>query len=268
MHTKLVGIINATPDSFSDGGEADTPAKALAACRQLIEDGADVIDIGAESTRPNAAPVSASEEWSRLSGWLAEASAMAKERGVSISLDTRHAETAEKALIAGVDWINDVTGFREEPMLELAAGTDASLVVMHALSVPVDPSETLDEDQDPIIFLQYYFEKKIEGMEKKGIARERLILDPGIGFGKTPMQSIAIITRIRELQWLGLPLLVGHSRKSFLGLFTDAPAAERDDATLAFSAGLCMRGVNYLRVHNVQRHRGLLDTMSAHMPHP
>ncbi len=265
--SKLVAIVNVTPDSFSDGGKADAPDTAIAKVDQAFKAGAAVVDIGAQSTRPGALWLSADEEWERLTHVLPEAVALANACGGVVSVDTFHPHVAERALNAGVHWINDVTGFANAAMVDVVASSDCPLVIMHSLGVPPNPALTLQEKEDPVAALAAYFLERLDALEEMGIARERFILDPGIGFGKTPTQSLTLLLRIQELCGIGRPLLVGHSRKSFLTLFTALPAPERDDLTLAFSSVLAAAGVDYLRVHEVQRHAALLSAMDANLPH-
>lgn len=258
--TELVAIVNVTPDSFSDGGESATPEAAIAHIRRAFAEGAAVVDVGAQSTRPGAAMLSAEEEWSRLAPLLSAAVAVAREYGGKLSVDTFRPPVAERALAAGADWINDVGGFENPEMVAAVRRSRCSLVVMHALGIPADPSAVLDAGIDPVKTVFRDLQARVEHLEKAGIARERLILDPGIGFGKTPMQSLELILRAGELRHpLDAPLLYGHSRKSFLTLFTAAPPPERDDLTLAFSAVLIAQNVRYLRVHHIPRHAALLD---------
>ena len=246
--SKLVGIINVTPDSFSDGGKNLSPQAAIAAAKQLIEDGATVIDIGAESTRPGATPVSPQDEWQRLLPVLEGLRGSCK----AISVDTRHARTAEKALAAGAHWINDVSGFSDDAMIAAVRDADCALVVMHSLSVPADKNIVLPADADVADMLITWAEQRFAALEKAGIVRERIIFDPGLGFGKTAAQSWKIIEDIHHFDVLGVPLLIGHSRKSFLG------EGNRDAKTLDISKQLIAKGVNYLRVHDVRAHEELL----------
>jgi dihydropteroate synthase len=245
----LVGILNVTPDSFSDGGAFLEPDRALAHARELLEAGADVIDVGAESTRPGATPIDPDEEWRRLERVLPELCRMRDQSGrFLISLDTRHASTLQRALPLGIDWINDVGGMRDAKMIELAAGSKARVVLMHSLTVPASPHEILSPDCDPCAVLLEWGERRASELQIAGIARDRIIFDPGVGFGKSASQSRLILDDIERLHALGLPLLVGHSRKSFIG------GDDRDATTLRFSAALAERGVQYLRVHDVSSH--------------
>jgi len=250
VRTQIVGIVNVTPDSFSDGY---TPEAAIAHARKLMEQGVDMLDIGAESTRPGAVEVSPEAEWQRLEPVL-----KALVGTVRLSVDTRHASTAAQALALGVDCINDVSAASNEGLINAVAEEGfCDYVLMHSLSVPADKNKVLPPEADAVSEVMEFAKKKIAWLEKKGIARARIIFDVGVGFGKTPQQSLELINRIAEFRVLGVPLYVGHSRKSFLSLFTDAPAKERDELTLKFSRQLAAAGVAYLRVHNVELHRGL-----------
>lgn len=246
-----VAVLNITPDSFSDGGCFITPESALQQLDALIEQGAGVIDIGAQSTRPNADMLDAATEWQRLQPVLADTIALCHARDVLASIDTIHPENAARAIALGVDWVNDVNGFADADMIAAVKHSDCKLVVMHSLSVPADPDIHLPPECNVIQEVLSWFETRATQI---GVNRSRLIFDAGIGFGKTAQQSLQLVLRAAELKQVGVPLLIGHSRKSFLSLFTDAQPAERDDLTLAFSAMLLHAGVDYLRVHNVARH--------------
>lgn len=260
--TKLVGIVNITPDSFSDGGSFVTPGDAVSAIRRMTESGAEVIDIGAESTRPGATAITPDEEWRRLGPVLA-ALPEPGQRSFWVSVDTRHAATARRAVAMGVDWINDVTGFSSPDMVDAVRRASCSLVVMHSLGAPADPSVTLAADVDVISFLCAWAETRFSDLARVGIERERLIFDPGVGFGKTSAQSRAILEGAARFSDLGVPVLIGHSRKSCLATPGDIPAM-RDAATLQVSERLVAAGVDYLRVHDVTAHRRLLgDAVDA-----
>ncbi len=250
----LVGILNITPDSFSDGGEYDSLEKIIIQVKKLIADGAAVIDIGAESTRPGAVPIDTSEEWSRLQGFLPEIISVCQAENILTSIDTRHALTAQKALKLGVDWINDVTGFNAD-MIDAIRESGCKLVVMHNLGVPV--GKLIPADQDPVAVVMEWAENKISALLAAGINKDRIIFDPGIGFGKNAAQSLEIINRIGELKKLDVPIYTGHSRKSFIGLGKDASIAEKDAHTLEYSQEMVANGVGYLRVHNVGLHKHL-----------
>lgn len=246
--TKLVGIINITPDSFSDGGINYSPQKAIAAIKKLIGQGAEVVDIGAESTRPNAIAITPDEEWARLEPVLKRRA----EFDAIISVDTRHAQTARKALDCGVDWINDVSGFICTQMIETVHNSDCKLVVMHSLTVPADKSVVLTENADVVAEVYRFAEDRIKSLENAGISKDRIIFDVGIGFGKTPQQSQILIENIGKFKALGVALFVGHSRKSFLGAKNIEDA---DQKTLEISKFLRDSGVDYIRVHNIEIHK-------------
>ena len=251
---QLVGILNVTPDSFSDGGNFTLPEHAVKHAEQLVMAGADVIDIGAESTRPQATPLSPSEEWQRLEPVLTHILAQPFLTKPKISVDTRHATTARRALALNVDWINDVSGLQDPAMCEIIASHACDVVIMHHLSMPEDRSISLPTHHDPVKLVLDWFEKKLAELEKHGIKHERIMIDPGIGFGKTPEQSLALLQQIHQFHSLGTRILVGHSRKSFLTLFTPKPAAERDLETVLFSLLMKKNNVDYLRVHNIEMH--------------
>lgn len=255
----LMAIVNCTPDSFS--GDGVGVAEAIARAAHAANDGASIIDIGAESTRPGATPLTADAEWARLEPLLVGMRNAPWRQQVRLSIDTRHAFTAAKALAHGVDIINDVSGLRDAAMMRGLAAANCDVVVMHALDIPADPANILPADCDVVETILAWKRTISARAEEAGIAPERLIFDAGIGFGKSAAQSLALIMGAGHLKQSGGRWLFGHSRKSFLTLFTDAPAPARDELTLAFSAMLTGAGVDYLRVHNVVRHRALLDAL-------
>jgi dihydropteroate synthase len=246
--TELVGIMNITPDSFSGGAHGGTES-ALALARNLREQGASVIDLGAESTRPGATPVAPDEEWARLAPVLQSLREQLPE--LPISIDTRHAETARRACDAGAAWINDVTGFADPAMRALLKDTRVRGVVMHSLGVPPTREVTLDLARDPVEQLRGWAAERIDLLERQGISGDRLLFDPGLGFGKTSEQSFEILGACECFRDLGVPLFMGHSRKSFLNQVTTRQASERDLETSALSLLLAKQGADYLRVHDV-----------------
>ncbi len=262
---ELVGVINITPDSFSDGGYFLDVEKAYQQISHLMNSGATIIDIGAESTAPNAKPLSSQEEWTRLSPLLTIINE--KKRTFllppKISVDTRHADVAEKALAMSVDWINDVTGLNDPTMQKLIAQSKADCVVMHHMSIPASRQYILPRIENSVDKVLDWAKQKIEALVTSDIAKERIIIDPGIGFGKVPEQSFMLIKHINRFAELGCRLLVGHSRKSFLTWFTSRPPAERDIETLALTLYLAKQPVDYLRVHNVEMNARALRVASA-----
>ena len=258
----LMGILNLTPDSFSGDGRLGRAAMAYAA--QQVAVGADILDIGAESTRPNAIAVSPDEEWARLEPFLRESVTETWRQHVRLSIDTRHGVTARRALDMGVEIINDVSGLADPEMLEVLREKNCDIVVMHSLSVPVDPTILWPADIDPVAEILRWKRELIEKAKRAEIAIERLIFDPGLGFGKTPEQSVKLILEARKLVESGGRWLFGHSRKSYLKLFdAEASAEKRDGLTLAFSAMLVAASVPYLRVHDVARHQALFEALGA-----
>lgn len=251
--SQLVGILNITPDSFSDGGLFIQPEIALQQYIHLAESGADIIDIGAESTAPSAKPLNHVEEWARLEPVLSLLLSKQKELSIApkISVDTRHPETAKKSLELGVDWINDVSGLDNPAMREIIAASQVDCVVMHHLSIPENRNHLLPRDQDPTPIVLEWGEKRLRELEIAGISRDRMIFDPGIGFGKMAEQSLILMQNISVFKQLGVRILVGHSRKTFISLLSSLPFAERDVETLALSLHLMKQSVDYIRVHNV-----------------
>lgn len=251
--TKIVGILNITPDSFSDGGVCSNSINK--SIEQMIDDGADVIDIGAESTCPDANPISQEEEWDRLEPVM-ESLGKYKDK-VNFGIDTRNPTTAELACTYGVTWINDVSAFSHPKMCRIAKEYGSTCVFMHSLTVPADSSVTIPENENIIQTIYQWAKDKLVWLRSEGL--ENLIFDPGIGFGKTAHQSFDIIKNISQFKSLGVPIMVGHSRKSFLKLITNAPPAERDDETANFSGKLAQAGVDYIRVHNVKTNKKAIE---------
>jgi 2-amino-4-hydroxy-6-hydroxymethyldihydropteridine diphosphokinase/dihydropteroate synthase len=251
---QLVGILNVTPDSFSDGGQFLQREQAQQQMTHLVSTGAEVLDIGAESTSPRATPLDAETEWQRLEPVLASIKEIKTQFILppKISVDTRHASVAAKALEFGADWINDVSGLDDPAMQEIVAQSSVDCVVMHHLSIPERRDHILPRNEDPVSIVHAWGEKRINELEKKGIARDRIIFDPGIGFGKMAEQSLILLKNTRVFANLGVRVLVGHSRKTFLSLLSGMPFAERDIETMAMSVCLAFQPITYLRVHNVE----------------
>jgi len=251
---ELVGIINVTPDSFSDGGSNLDAEAAAATARKMHQAGATIIDIGAESTRPGSVTISVAEEWSRLKSVL-EGVKVEFSKSANrplISVDTRRAEVAENALSYSVDWINDVSGFEDQDMISVAQRSKVDLVVMHSMGVPPTAGKILPAELRAEEAIACWANDKKIQLEQNGISLERIIIDPGIGFGTSPEQSLAIIRNLDALKSLGLRILLGHSRKSFLSVYTDKPFNERDFETAIVSVEAQRKGVDYLRVHCIK----------------
>jgi len=259
--TFIMGIINLTPDSFSgDGllGMTDMVAAALDQARRFAAAGVDIIDVGGESTRPGAQNVSAEEEIARVEPFIR--ALVAADLDVLISIDTYKAVTAEAALLAGVHWVNDVWGLRADPRLgEIAAKHHAPVILMHNRSKPA--SAELQQRlggryvgmhyADLLADVSHELLESVELALQAGVRRENIILDPGIGFGKTVEQNLELVNRLDEIKMLGFPVLLGPSRKSFIGYTLDLPPDQRLEGTLAACGVGIQRGADILRVHDV-----------------
>jgi dihydropteroate synthase len=241
--TLVMGIVNVTPDSFSDGGKYFSPEDAIRHAYRLIEEGADVIDVGAESTRPNHQPISHEEEWRRLEPVLKE---LCRNSPVPISVDTYKARTASKALETGVQIINDVWGGLADPdMLSVVADAGCQYIWMHNRHTPAE--------SDPFGVLMSETEAGVTRCLVAGIARDKLWVDPGIGFGKTYAHNLTILRRLREYcNNLNFPVLLGTSRKSVIGNTLNLPPQERLEGSLATVVVGILAGVRCVRVHDVQ----------------
>ena len=253
--TGFMQTVNATPDSFSDGGLMNLK-KFNNLLEDIKENFVSILDLGAESTRPGAGFVSAEEEWQRLLPYISAFFDFYKNDPLCprLSIDTRHIETACRAVDKGVDIINDVSGLCSEEMLDLLKNSSVEYVLMHSLSIPADPKNILPESQDPVLEIKNWLKEKIQLLQKKEVDLNRIIFDPGIGFGKNAYQSLEILKRAEEFQDLPFRILVGHSRKSFMKGFSSATAGERDAETAGLSAVLAAKGVDILRVHNSKLH--------------
>lgn len=253
----LMGILNVTPDSFYDGGRWDTTEAAVRRGLDLVESGADVVDVGGESTRPGADPVGLDEELDRV---VPVVRALARRVDVPISVDTSKAEVARRALEAGAGWVNDVTALRGDPSIgSIVAEHDARLVLMHMQGTPA----TMQEDpryDDVVDDVREFLERRAERALEAGVPAEDLLVDPGIGFGKRLEHNRALLRNVGTLRATGYPVLVGHSRKSFLGEVLGRGTEDRLAGTLAVSEHLMASGVDVLRVHDVAAHRDLRRT--------
>lgn len=246
--TLVMGVLNVTPDSFSDGGKFFEVESALARARQMVEEGADILDVGGESTRPGAEPVSAEEEMRRV---LPVIRGIREFSDVPISIDTYKAPVARAALQAGAQIINDISGLTLDPDLAyVAAQSGAWLVVMHILGTPRTMQQQIHYD-DVVGDILAFLRRQMAVAEAAGVPRHRLIADPGIGFGKTAQHNLEIVRRLREFQTLGVPILIGPSRKSFIGKVLDLPPDQRVEGTAAAVAIAIWNGASIVRVHDV-----------------
>lgn len=255
----VLGILNVTPDSFSDGGRHLDPAAAAARAFRLVEEGADLLDIGAESTRPGAEPVSTEEEWARLDPVLEHVGDV----GVPISVDTTSSEVANRAIAAGARAINDVSGLRADPELaDVVAERGAGIILMHMRGTP-RTMQSLTSYEDLMGDLRSDLAAAVDRAINRGCAPEQIVVDPGFGFAKTAAASLEILGRLDELLELGRPVLVGPSRKSFVGSTLDLPVEERLEGTIAACAVALVRGARLFRVHDVRPVRRALDLAQA-----
>jgi dihydropteroate synthase len=252
----VVGVLNVTPDSFSDGGSYLEPAAAEKRAHQLAEDGADVVDIGGESTRPGAPPVSVEEEWSRIGPVLER---LQDSFAPPISVDTTKASVAARALDAGASAINDVSGLRADPgIASLAACSGAGLVLMHMRGDPRTMQTDVDYE-DLIGEVRGSLATALQTAADSGCQVDQLIVDPGIGFGKSPEGSLRLLSQLDRFVDLGRPIMVGPSRKSFIGTVLNLPVEERVEATVAACVIALERGARLFRVHDVREVRRALD---------
>lgn len=244
----LMGIVNVTPDSFFDGGRFCDPQRAVAHALRLVEEGADLLDIGAESTRPGALPVDEQEERRRLVPVVA---AVAKAVSVPISVDTSKAEVAKAAIDAGAIMVNDVTALRgDSAMVGVVAQAGVALVLMHMQGTP-DIMQHAPRYDDVVGEVAQFLAERVRYAIDQGVARDRIVVDPGIGFGKTLGHNLDLLANLRVFAELGYPLLVGPSRKGFIGQLTDQSVEARGWGTAGVVALAVEQGANILRVHDV-----------------
>jgi dihydropteroate synthase len=254
-----MGVLNVTPDSFSDAGRFLEPDDAVAQADRMVEEGAALIDVGGESTRPGSRPVSPEDELRRVVPVLERVS----DRGHPISIDTRRAAVARAALAAGASFVNDVTALRGDPaMAEVVAESGADVCLMHMRGEP----ETMQEDphyEDVVAEVKRFLEERLAFAVAAGIAEERVWLDPGIGFGKTVEHNLALIRRLDEIVAVGRPVLIGASKKRFIGALTGRAVEERVPGGVAAAVMAFERGATMFRVHDVRENRDALAVATA-----
>ena len=257
----VMGIVNVTPDSFSDGGKFSSTDLAVAHGLQLIAEGADILDIGGESTRPGATPVSLDEELKRVIPVIEALNAVST---VPLSIDTYKPEVMRAAIAAGADIVNDIRALQEEGALEVVANSNAGVCLMHMQGTPqtmqLNPNYT-----DAVEEVKQFLIERLHAATAHGIARERIVLDPGFGFGKSTAHNIALIQHLGDLTQLGQPLLVGLSRKSVLGKIAGGDEQQRLHASLAASVISVMKGAKIVRVHDVKATVDALKIVTAVM---
>ena len=247
--TLVIGILNVTPDSFSDGGSFLLPDRALAQAETMAEEGADLIDVGGESSRPGSDPVLVEEELRRVIPVIEQ---IAKHISLPISIDTYKAEVARQALSAGAQMINDISALRQDPeMAEVVSKEEAPVVLMHMKGTP----RTMQQNpryESVIDEIKRFFTERLRVAEQAGISRERIILDPGIGFGKTTAHNLEIIRSLSRMRSLDRPILIGPSRKSFIGNILNLPVQDRIEGTAVAVTAAVMAGASMVRVHDVK----------------
>lgn len=252
-HTYLMGILNVTPDSFSDGGHYQNMDSILFRVEEMIQEGMDILDVGGESTRPGYTPISVQEEIQRIYPVI---EVVKKNFEIPISLDTYKSEVALAGIQAGADMINDIWGLQyEETMAEVIAEHNVACCLMH--------NRTLDVYQNFIKEVMDDFQKIIEIAKKAGISDEKIILDPGVGFAKNYQQNLEIIKHIEELKKFSYPILLGTSRKSVIGLTLNLPVSERLYGTLATSAYGVLHGCSFLRVHDIKANKEVVKMLES-----
>lgn len=248
QQTKVMGILNITPDSFSDGGHFVEPEDIRRQIERMITAGVDIFDVGGESTRPFAEPVSPEEELDRV---LPVIRLIRQLSDLPISIDTTKAPVAQAALAAGADMINDISGLRHDPaMVDVVRGFRGQVIIMHMQGTPgtmqVDPCY-----EDVVAEITTFLRERIQWLEERGVARGRIIIDPGIGFGKTVTHNLTILKNIPAFKTLGCPVLIGHSRKAFIGRILDLEVDRRDCASAMLTLHCAISGADLVRVHDV-----------------
>lgn len=259
--TQLMGILNATPDSFYDKSRFFEMTSAVARGHQMVAEGADILDVGGESTRPGAPAVSLEEEIKRVIPLIRH---LKQELSIPISIDTMKPQVAAKAIEEGATWINDVGGFRDSAMREIAASAGVKLCVMHMQGTPQTMQKAPSYEASIIDYLKYWFSNVINTLIQSGVKEHNIVLDPGIGFGKTVAHNLEIIHNLAELKKLGFPVLIGVSRKSFMGKILNKSTDELLPATLAINSVAILSHVDFIRVHDIQAHRDIIDLLSVY----
>ena len=256
---RIMGIVNVTPDSFSDGGNWFSTADAVAHGLKLVAQGADLLDVGGESTRPGSAPVSSDEERSRVIPVIEQ---LVAQTTVPVSIDTMKARVAQAALAAGAVIINDVSAFTfDAEMINVARTNECGVILMHMLGTP-QTMQDAPHYNDVVTEVRDYLNARVQVLVEAGIDRARIVVDPGIGFGKTAEHNLEILSHIAELRSLGRPVLIGHSRKRFLGKLVGRPVEERLAGTIGVSIALAEQHADILRVHDVVAVRDALTAWS------
>ncbi len=258
----VMGIVNVTPDSFSDGGKYESTEKAVEHALQLVAEGADILDIGGESTRPGATPVSLEEELRRV---LPVIEKLSKTAGVPLSVDTYKPEVMRAAIAAGADMVNDVRALQEPGALEIVSQSKAGVCLMHMQGIP-QTMQVNPQYGDVVAEVKAFLSERLHAANKAGITSERIVLDPGFGFGKRTEHNIALLQNLQSIADIGRPLLVGLSRKSVLGQILGGDEYVRLYASIAACVICAMKGARIVRVHDVKATADALKVVAAVLP--
>jgi dihydropteroate synthase len=260
VRTWFMGVLNVTPDSFYDGGRYADPDRAVERGLEMAAQGADILDVGGESSRPGSEPVPAEEEIRRV---VPVISALRRQTSAFLSVDTTKSLVARAAIDAGADLINDISALRfDEDLLSLAAARGAAVVLMHMQGIPKS-MQVAPSYEDTLAEVKGFLVKRLAAAVQAGLSRDRVIVDPGIGFGKRLSDNLILLNHLPVLEDLGCPILVGPSRKSFIGRILDLPPEERLEGTIAASVLSVVRGAHLLRVHDVQAVRRAVRVAEA-----
>jgi|TARA_B100001971_G_C18259752_1_gene585584 dihydropteroate synthase len=255
MKTKIMGILNVTPDSFADGGLYTDEEQAIKHAKQMIKDGADIIDIGGESTRPASTPITEEQELQRVLPII-----KALKDNITLSIDTYKPAVANAAIEAGADMINDITGLTNPVMIQVASKHKCPVIIMHMQNTPQNMQNN-PEYEGVTKEIKHFFQQQIEAAKKAGI--DNLILDPGIGFGKTLQHNLQILNNLELFKGLKYPILIGTSRKSFIEKLTQAPVQERLPGTIAANTLAIQKGATIIRVHDVKEAKQAIEITEA-----
>lgn len=256
----LMGIVNVTPDSFSDGGTFFQPELAVEHALKLADDGADILDIGGESTRPQASPVSVEEELRRISPVI---SALARQTNIPISIDTSKSVVARAALDLGAEIVNDVTGLQGDPFMQsLIVKERPGVCIMHMQGTP-QTMQSNPQYENVVREVSQYLKQRRDDLMAAGVPRSQICLDPGIGFGKTHQHNLVLVHHADEFHEHGCPILIGHSRKGFIGRILRAPERDRLAGTIGISLVLAQKGIQILRVHDVRAVKDACHTFTS-----
>jgi dihydropteroate synthase len=255
----VMGVLNVTPDSFSDGGRFAEAATAVAHAIRMVEEGAAIVDIGGESTRPGAPPVSVEEELRRVIPVIEQ---LRPRIGAPISIDTRRAKVMRAALAAGADLVNDVNALQEPDALHVVANTDAAVCLMHMQGDPRSMQQA-PHYSDVVTEVRDFLSARVAACRAAGIAEERIVIDPGIGFGKAREHNLKLISRLHDFLWIGRPILIGVSRKATIGAITDRPVDGRLAGSLALATLAAWHGAAIIRAHDVAATVDALKIVSA-----